>query len=128
MELKEKAGTKNKPEDKGVSKGKGKYTGSETGKGKRKTGVVCTRDAAPESSDDDEDSEYLDLFGRNSVLLRKGKVKGKGKGKDKDADSLQGPPRSQPRRKTLLPMSPPEALPSLAARAAAASAVRRWYL
>ena len=99
LELREEAGRKNKPEDKGVSKGKGKYTGTETGKGKRKTRLVytrCGREAAPEFSDDSEDVEDLDLFDRTSVLLRKGKAKGTNKSKDKDADSLQGPPRSQP--------------------------------
>lgn len=99
MELREEAGTKNKPEDKGVSKGKGKYTGTETGKGKRKKDWVYSRYGCrgpPESSDDSADSEDLDLFVKTSVLLRKGKVKGKGNSKDKDAGSLQGPPRSQP--------------------------------
>ena len=35
LEPKEKAGAKNQPEDKGVSKEKGAYTSAETGKGAR---------------------------------------------------------------------------------------------
>ena len=65
MEPKEKAWTKNKPEDKGVSKGKGTYTSTETGKGERKPREEHTRfgrEAAPEFSDGSEDVEDLDLF------------------------------------------------------------------
>ena len=99
LEPREKAGANNQPEHKGVSKGKGTYTSTETGKGERKPREEYTRfgrEAAPEFSDESEDVENPDLVDRASVLLRKGKANGKGKSKGKDADNLQGPPRSQP--------------------------------
>ena len=99
LEPKGKAGTKNKPEDKGVVKGKGTYTSTETGKGERTPREEYTRfgrEAAPEFSDESEDVENPDLVDKASALLRNGKAKGKGNSKGKDADSLQGPPRRQP--------------------------------
>ena len=79
MEPKEKAGTKNKPEDKGVSKGKGAHASAETGKGERKPREEYTRSgrkAAPEFSDESEDVENPALVDRTSVLSRKGTAKG----------------------------------------------------
>ena len=80
LEPREKAGANNQPEDKGVSKGKGTYTSTETGRGerKRKEYTRFGRRAAPENSDESEDVENPDLDNKTSVLLRKGKAKGKG--------------------------------------------------
>ena len=78
---KEKAGAKNQPEDKGVSKGNGTYTSTGTGKGERKPRKEYARfgrKAAPVLSDEREDVENRDLVDKTSVLLRKGKAKGKG--------------------------------------------------
>ena len=94
LEPKEKAGTKNKPEDKGMSAGTGTYTSTETGKGERKPREEYTRfgrHAAPELSDDSEDVENPDLVDKTSVLLRKGKANGKGQAQGQGREQSSRP-------------------------------------